>query len=52
MEKMTIVVWRGVIVDYLLVRDWIGENEIIIPATSDEIRRYWDERKRDKEVDL
>lgn len=44
---MTIVVWRGVIVDYMLITRVIGENEVIFPARPDEIKQYWDVRARD-----
>lgn len=47
-EKITIVVWRGVIVDYMFITHLIGENEIIIPAKAEEIKAYWDVRERDK----
>ena len=50
LEKITIVVWRGVIVDYMFITGLIGENEIIVPARPGEIKAYWDVRERDKET--
>ena len=38
---MRIVVWRGVIVDYMLITDLIGNGEVIRSATAEEIKRYW-----------
>lgn len=39
-SKMSIVVWRGVVVDYAIIKSLIGD-EIVVPANSDEIKRYW-----------
>ena len=42
---MSIVVWRGVIVDYMLITGLIGNGEVIRQATQGEIKRYWNERE-------
>jgi hypothetical protein len=39
--KITIVVWRGVIVDYNMVTNLIGSGELVRPATQEEIKQYW-----------
>lgn len=51
MEKMLIVVWRGVIVDYLSICRHLG-CEIVREANADELKQYWSVRERDKEIDL
>lgn len=42
MNKMCIVIWRGVIVDYMMMRDLIGVNEVITPANQSELKMYYD----------
>jgi len=41
---MSIVVWRGLIVDYMLITGLIGNGEVIRQANKDEIKRYWANR--------
>lgn len=52
MERITIIVWRGVIAEYNTIRDLMGYGEIFMMANSEEIKRYWDVRKRNTEADL
>jgi len=39
---MNIIVWRGVIINYLLITDLIGSGETIRQATKEELKRYWE----------
>lgn len=39
---MKIVVWRGVIVDYLFIAPFLGSGDIVIAADARELKRYWD----------
>lgn len=41
-KGIDIVVWRGVIVAYELIRELIGSGETIRQATQEELKRYWD----------
>lgn len=50
MEKMLIVVWRDVIIDYLVIYEHMG-CEVVRNATAEELKQYWGVRERDKKTD-
>lgn len=48
---MRIVVWRGIIVDYVFITQFIDGFEVFGMANAEEIKRYWnrpDDSKGDK----
>lgn len=38
---MKIVVWRGVIIDYLFISPFLDGFEVFFMANADELKRYW-----------
>lgn len=41
-ERMNIVVWRGVIVDYNTALRLMDEGETVKPANASELKRYYE----------